>query len=101
VSVNRVSVRKNDTDHGHGHFFTRNVHMRLLSYIFCIILIIFGISFSVLNSTEVPVNYFFGQKTIYFPLLSLFLIIIGAILGIIAMLPVCFRRRDHKKINEN
>lgn len=65
--------------------------MRILSYLICIILIIFGVSFSVLNSHEVPINFFLGQKTIYFPLLFLMILFIGALLGIIAMLPIIIK----------
>lgn len=77
--------------------------MRLLSYIFCILLIIFGVSFSVLNSVEVPINYFIGQKIIYFPLLSLLLIVIGAVLGMLAMLPVIIKlkMRTTRATHEN
>lgn len=77
--------------------------MRLLSAVFCIILIVFGVSFSVLNSIEVPINYFIGQKIIYFPLLSLLLIVIGALLGVLAMLPVMIKlkMRKARSMHEN
>lgn len=65
--------------------------MRIFSYIICIILVILGVSFSVLNSHDVPINYFIAQKTIYFPLLVLILLFIGALLSVIAMLPMIIK----------
>jgi uncharacterized integral membrane protein len=62
--------------------------VRLLSYFSCLVLVIFGVCFSLLNSHDVPINYFFGQKTIYFPLLFLILLFLGALIGVIAMLPI-------------
>ena len=67
--------------------------MRLFSYIFCIILIILGVSFSVLNSHDVSINYFVAQKIIYFPLLVLILLFMGALLSVIAMLPMIIKMK--------
>lgn len=72
--------------------------MRLLSIIISIILIIFGVSFSVLNSHDVSINYFIGQKTIYFPLLVLIILFIGALMSFIALVPTIIKlklRKDH------
>ncbi|MCX7125936.1 MAG: lipopolysaccharide assembly protein LapA domain-containing protein [Gammaproteobacteria bacterium] len=65
--------------------------MRLFLYLIWFILIIFGVSFSVLNSHSFPINYFIGQKTIYFPLLFLLLLFLGTLLGVFAMLPVIIK----------
>lgn len=78
--------------------------MRIVSIIISLLLIMLGVSFSVLNSHDVSINYFIGQKAIYFPLLVLILLFIGALLGVIALLPMiiklkfdCVKRSDHKK----
>jgi len=65
--------------------------VRLLSIIISILLIILGISFSILNSHDVSINYFVGQKTVYFPLLVLILLFMGALLSVIAMLPMIIK----------
>lgn len=65
--------------------------MRLLSYFFCFMLVILGIVFSVLNSTVVSVNYFFGQQNIYFPLLALILLFVGVLVGVIFMIPMMIK----------
>jgi uncharacterized integral membrane protein len=65
--------------------------MRLLSLIISLLLIILGVSFSVLNSHDVSINYFIAQKTIYFPLLVLMLLFMGVLLGVIVMLPTIIK----------
>lgn len=83
MRVSEVQIPRTDTFKG--------VFVRILSYLFCIMLIILGVSFSVLNSHEVPINFFLGQKTIYFPLLFLMVLFVGALLGVIAMLPIILK----------
>lgn len=61
--------------------------MRIFLYLLWLVLIILGVSFAILNSHSVLVNYFFGQKTIYLPLLFVCLLFGGVLLGIIVMLP--------------
>lgn len=65
--------------------------MRLFLYLLWIILIVFGATFAVLNSQSIPVDYFLGQKTIYFPLLFLFLLFVGVLLGVIVLLPTIIK----------
>ena len=62
--------------------------MRLFLYLIWIILIVIGASFAVLNSHSVPINYFVGQKFVYFPLLILLLLFVGVVIGVFAMLPI-------------
>ena len=72
--------------------------MKYLIYLFWIIIVILGVAFVVINSHTVLLNYYVGQTQIYFPLLLLIELVIGAILGIIAMLPVIIRLKagNHK-----
>lgn len=65
--------------------------MRVFSYALWIILTVFGVSFALLNSHTFPVNYFIGKSNIYFPLLFLLLLLVGALLGMCALLPVVIR----------
>ena len=65
--------------------------MRIFSYIFWILVILLGVSFAAMNSRSVEIHYFFGQADIYLPLLLLVELAIGALVGIIAMLPTVFK----------
>lgn len=65
--------------------------MRLFLYLTWIVLIIIGASFALLNSTIVPINYFLGQREVYFPLLLLFLLFVGVMLGAFALLPTIIK----------
>ncbi len=67
--------------------------MRYLAYIFWILIVILGISFASLNSSSVNINYYIGTVKLYVPLLLLIGLVIGALLGICAMLPLFFRMK--------
>lgn len=60
--------------------------MRIISYLFLLIIILFGITFATLNSEPVTINYYFGQDKIA---LSLLIVLAFALGCLIAML-VCF-----------
>lgn len=68
--------------------------MRLLSAILWLIGILVGVSFAVLNSHELPLNYFFGKTIIYFPFLFILLLLAGALLGMLALLPKLLRAKS-------
>lgn len=70
--------------------------MRLFSMILWIILIVLGVSFAVLNSQSISINYFLGPKIIYFPLLVLILLFCGALIGMIALIPFMVRLRKKR-----
>lgn len=71
--------------------------MRIIAYIFWTIIILLAISFATLNSHSVIVNYYFGKINIYLPLLMLIELVIGAILGMIAMLPTIFKQKSKNR----
>lgn len=68
--------------------------MRIFSYIIWFLLIIVGIVFATLNSHYFPLNYFFGARSVYFPLLFLLLIGLGVLLGWFAFLPTLLKHRS-------
>ena len=70
--------------------------MRILSYLISTILIILGVSFSVLNF-RISRSFFSGQTTIYFPLLFLMILFLGALLGVIAMLPIIIKLKFNQR----
>lgn len=76
--------------------------MRYLTYIFWCLVVLVGVVFVVLNSHSVPINYYVGETTIYYPLLLLVELGIGAILGIITMLPLLIKQKakNHRLKNK-
>ena len=61
--------------------------MRIVSYIFWMSIILLGVSVAAMNSRSVEIHYYFGQTNVYLPLLLLVELAVGALLGVIAMLP--------------
>lgn len=56
--------------------------MRIISYIFIIIIIFFGVTFAVLNSESIAINYYFNQRTMPLSLLLVLVFAIGCLIGI-------------------
>jgi lipopolysaccharide assembly protein A len=67
------------------------VFMKYLFFIFWIIVIILGVTFASLNSHTVDINYYVNSSSIHLPILLLITLVLGAILGCIAMLPTVIR----------
>ena len=65
--------------------------MRIFTYIFWIIIILLGVSFALMNSRSVEIHYYAGKIDVYLPLLMLIELVIGAFIGVIAMLPKNFK----------
>ncbi len=61
--------------------------MRFFSYIFWIFIVLCGVVFVVANSHSVEIDYYLGKEDIYLPLLLLIELAIGALLGLIALMP--------------
>jgi putative membrane protein len=57
--------------------------MRVLTIIFCSVLVVFGISFAGLNSSEVVVNYYFNSQALPLSLLLVMTLTFGACLGLL------------------
>ncbi|MDR3477618.1 MAG: LapA family protein [Gammaproteobacteria bacterium] len=56
--------------------------MRILSYILIVIIIGLGISFALLNSGSVSINYYVGHRTMPLSLLLAMVFTIGSLLGV-------------------
>lgn len=67
--------------------------MRLVLNILWMILVFIGAAFAVLNSQSLTINYFFGQKTIPFSLIMLLILILGALIAIVFLLPGLIRNK--------
>ena len=57
--------------------------MRILSYIFLLLLMLFGITFATLNASPVMFNYYFNSKQISLALLLVAALGVGILLGFI------------------
>jgi lipopolysaccharide assembly protein A len=60
--------------------------MRIFSYIFLLVLMLFGITFAALNASPVVFNYYFNSKQISLALLLVAALGFGILLGFIFML---------------
>lgn len=58
--------------------------MRIISYFLLLIIIIFGITFAILNSESVSINYYYvGQRTLPLSLLLVLVFALGCFLGML------------------
>lgn len=57
--------------------------MRIISYIFLIIVIVLGITFATLNSQTVTINYYVGHRELPLSLLLVSIFAAGCIVGLI------------------
>lgn len=57
--------------------------MRIISFIFLLAIVIFGVSFAVLNSESVTINYYFNQNTLPLSLLLVLVFALGCLIGMI------------------
>ena len=61
--------------------------MRFITYAFWILVVLIGVSFAIINSHTVTIHYYVGSVDVYVPLLLLIELAIGALLGIVSMMP--------------
>ena len=59
--------------------------MRIISYIFLLLIIVLGVSFATLNSQIVAINYFVGHRTMPLSLLLVMVFAIGCVLGLLVL----------------
>lgn len=67
--------------------------MRIISYIFLLIVIIFGISFASLNSDAVTIHYYLGQRSLPLSLLLVLVFAFGCLIGMLAGLWLLFKSK--------
>jgi len=68
--------------------------MRYITYAFWILIILVGVSFAAINSHTVVIHYYIGSVNLYLPLLLLIELAIGAVLGVIAMMPAHLKMKN-------
>jgi lipopolysaccharide assembly protein A len=57
--------------------------MRVLTYLFLILIILFALAFAGLNAEPVTINYYFGQTQFPLSLLAILSFILGGLIGLI------------------
>lgn len=65
--------------------------MRYVVAFFWVLILVVATVFVVLNSSHVQFDYYFGKVSIYLPFLLFVALIMGALLGFLAMLPWWWR----------
>lgn len=67
--------------------------MRYVLYAFWIVVIILGVTFASLNPQKIVLNYYVETQAVHLPLVLLACLVIGAFLGVVAMLPSVIRSK--------
>lgn len=67
--------------------------MRILGYVFVVLIILFGMTFATLNSESVIVSYYFGKSEVALSLLLVIVFTLGSVTGIGASLWIIFRTK--------
>jgi putative membrane protein len=57
--------------------------MRIISFFFLIVIILFGMTFATLNSESVTINYYLGQNSLPLSLLLVFAFAAGCMVGMV------------------
>lgn len=68
--------------------------MRVISYLFILILILFGVSFASLNAAPVVFNYYFGVGKVPLSLLLAYSLIVGIFIGMLLGLSWYYRQKN-------
>lgn len=75
--------------------------MRYISLVFWVFIIIMGAVFALQNSQLIEIHYYFGHARVYFPLLMVLLLAMGALLGVCAMLPSYLKKSHNARKHRN
>ena len=67
--------------------------MRIISYFFLLVIILFGMTFATLNSESVVVNYYFGQASIALSLLLVLVFAFGCLIGMMVGLGLLIKNK--------
>lgn len=57
--------------------------MRIISYFFLLIIVIFGMTFATLNSESVTINYYLGESSMPLSLLLVLAFALGCLVGMV------------------
>lgn len=75
--------------------------LKIIGTIFFVVLLTVGLSFSLLNSTPVALNYYFGTVELPLVFALLLALMTGTLLGILGMLGVVIRlKRENMRLKK-
>ena len=57
--------------------------MRIISYFFLLVIVLFGMTFATLNSESVTINYYLGESTLPLSLLLVIVFALGCLVGMV------------------
>lgn len=57
--------------------------MRIVSYFFLLVIVLFGMTFATLNSESVTIDYYFSQSTLPLSLLLVIVFALGCLVGMV------------------
>ncbi len=67
--------------------------MKYVVYVFWVLLLILGVTFSVLNPGKITLNYYFVEQKLYLPLVLLVVLFIGCLLPCLLFAPKLIRQK--------
>lgn len=71
--------------------------MRYVISIFWVLVILLGATFASLNPQTITIHYYIDTTTMHLPLLLLDMLFFGAVLGMIAGLPILLKCKQHNR----
>jgi len=69
--------------------------VRVISYLFLLLIVIFGMTFATLNSDSVTINYYFNERSLPLSLLLVIVFAIGCLIGMVVGLWMLVKARMH------
>jgi putative membrane protein len=70
--------------------------LRLFGYLLLVILIVFGLSFAVLNAEPVSLNYYFGSSDVPLSMIVVLSLAAGALIGLLVSMGTILRLRQQR-----
>ncbi|OGT37036.1 MAG: hypothetical protein A3F12_01195 [Gammaproteobacteria bacterium RIFCSPHIGHO2_12_FULL_38_14] len=75
--------------------------MRIVSYFFLLIIVIFGMTFAALNSESVTINYYLAESSLPLSLLLVLVFAFGCLIGMMAGLWLLIRAKiSNYRVNQ-
>ncbi len=68
--------------------------VRLFGFLSLIILVVFGLSFAILNAEPVSLNYYFGYRDIPLSLVVVLSLAVGAVIGVLVSMGMILRLKQ-------
>jgi len=67
---------------------------RLFGFLLLIVLVVFGLSFAVLNAEPVSLNYYFGYREIPLSMVVVLSLAVGAVIGVLVSMGMILRLKQ-------